>query len=337
MRDDRIVPPVVRGRVPLRAMKRRYGIANVTWLLGAVACGSSSAVDAAAPPSQDAGPPDVVPSDATDAGTPACDAGFARAHVRGLVAPSFEGKPGDADPGGIAVFYNGTEVAGSAMRSFDVPLCAGDATVEVRSVASGASIGRSDWNPSPNTTIDKGAWAGYVFPERLIVAYGEPGSYKLDVVPARFDAPSGGRWRFHVLNGLTQDTFSARLVPYDPTKGEIVDPTTDPYEQLVASHVPSKSSLVVEIDHPIWHDLAAPQKHVALQYWADSAPDVRGMLQMMVPTKATPVETPVGSSNWPDGTVATLVIQPNFVAVLDAFYFVCRDPLWSTTDPRCTQ
>jgi hypothetical protein len=269
----------------------------------------------------------------------ACEDPISRALVRGLSSPVdlHPSKMMDADA--LAVSYDGAPVmpVAGAQRIFDLPLCAGHANVDVSHAASGELMGHVEWDVTPTTVSDAGSWGkDFLFHEKLVIVYGEAGAYKTDLVTPLYEAPPEGRWRIHVFNGLLDDSLTARLVPFDIETFTVIPPEQDPYEVPVVTGLPAKSSTVVEVDHPIWHDPADPQKLVVLEYWRSSAPGERVFNLMHVPTSGTPFETEIGFANWPDGTIAQLFVQPNFQGELGALYFLCRDPLWSTTDPACT-
>jgi hypothetical protein len=254
--------------------------------------------------------------------------------VSGMTDPSYLPKVGDADlledpdPDRLTVTYNGGEpikVISNGLRTYYVDVCAGPAVIDVRHTVSGEPVGHVEWDASRVKIPDVGDYSDGAypngFPDSFVVAYGAQGGYRLDRIPIQWQAPEGGKWRFHIFNAWTEDTLSLSLFQIDPSTRLPLSEEEDPYQQSVVTNLAPLSSTVVEVDHPFWHDLHEDQIIVTLLVFRDLDPD--GDLPLYFPFDASPYKI----ANPPDGSIITILMYPQFLLVLGMDFFECRDPL----------
>ena len=251
------------------------------------------------------------------------------AYVYGLTSPVYHDKSrGEVpDPERFVFTNNGQPLVSqqNPQRQRLLSLCAGPAAIDVRHELSGELVGQAGWDVEPVILPDAGANKDVSLWQRVLFATGGPGDYRLETITPDWTAPDAGRWRFHIFNGLADESLSARLVPFDITEFQVIDAAEDAYEVSVIDGLGPRESAIVEVDHPVWHDVQDAQRFVALQYWRDSAPGEKLWLNLIVPSS-------LGQSkfaNAPDGTILFWPIYPDGETSLLSVYFTCRDPLFA--------
>lgn len=320
-------PPLQpRGAVSFRSL-RALAVAAIVLLGGATGCGSRTADGARS--DADGAATDGARSDAR------CTS-ISRAYVYGLTSPVYHYMPGVADPDRFAIRVGGEPVPpldpnADLARQYEVELCAGQAVVDVAHAVSGAAIGHAEWTVTPVQFPELEEERKGLMAERILFATGGPGDYRTQVITPRWDAPPAGHWRFHVLNGLPGETISARLVAFDYATNRVVEETSNPFQAPIVTALAARDSAIAEVPFPPWTGLGAVPNLVAVEYWSSGTPLKKHWLPINLPNQ----DSPTRISSAPDGTIFTLMVDPEMNGSLFAYFFSCRDPLFAqhTTCP----
>jgi hypothetical protein len=243
-----------------------------------------------------------------------------------LTSPVYHYRPGVADPDRFALRVGGQPVPPldpdrDLTRQYEVELCAGQAVVDVAHAVSGEAVGHAEWAVAPVQLPDLEDERKGLMPERILFATGGPGDYRTQLITPRWDAPPRGHWRFHVLNALPDETLSARLVAFDYSTNRVVEG----FQATVVAALAARDSSIVEVAFPPWAGLGTAPNQVALEYWPDGRPQAKMLLPINLPNP----DSPTRFSSAPDGTVFTLMVDPENTGTLIATFFACRDPLFA--------
>jgi hypothetical protein len=292
-------------------------------------------------------------------GTDAACEIISRVEIMGLTAPVLPyldyGVSEDQDPDRITVIYNGNLVpedpAHYGMRFYRVPECAGHAVFELLHTVSNELIGRAEWDVVDVLTTFTD-WTSYLdqngqmihFPDVYLFAFGEPGSYSVADMhvkygPSNFDKEL---WRFHIVNGLLNDSVTIRLYSGDLEQeaGEVT-PDGNMETLLVTNMAPKSYTIVGDVDHVRWHEYGVvPTKAMALEIYLGASVDPGSLLvtvPQVIPLIVDVEAIGINYGTWVpymSGSVMILLVRPNGFVDEMQYIFSCRDPLWALTQSR---
>jgi hypothetical protein len=238
----------------------------------------------------------------------------------------------------LSITYNGVKINYTSYFETAFQLCTGPALLEIKHDATGEFIGSFEWEAESATVSDPGAYvdaSGEIpkFTSKVVAVFGEPGDFSAKAFVPDFNAPPEGRWRFHVVNGMSTARMSARIVSGKAdglTAAVLVSPDENPtFEAFIVEDLAPEDVAVVDVDHPHWSGPEEEVPFVVLEYWFDDSAD-RHWYDVLVPA----VGTETGMTILPDGTINFLIARPDRLTTLGGMFFTCRDPYW-TPETNC--